>query len=637
MENFLNTLNEKILIIDYTGKILFLNKSLLIQLGYKPNEIINKNILSLTFTKDINAFLLKDTPLKNLYIISKNSFPIEFNINTSRGLYKNTDSIFIKLENYTDNITCDNHKNFIFNNKDNIKKFERIDKSLTLKNNYEIDIAKSNVQLNSINNLLKQNLDCTNEFTFFNELSDAILESLNCDEFHAWIYFNESLIPYCSSSYDELTKNFQSIQLTHYQYETLIKPFTGWGLYDIDSLASNKLHKYYRKTIKQICVQPIFYNNKFLGLIYIGYKDKFTPVVNRNDFISTLCNHFGMSMHNYLLSNNLKIELHKRLKTEKELSFLLRTATDLTATIASNGDFLKINEGWIKLLGYTKEELLSMNLLTLTHSNDKYKLHDLFSGNLDSISTITDLCIRLITKNNCIKWLNWNCSYINSDNVIMFTGKDITDKKELEIEKKLMEESLHVENIKNEFFANISHEFKTPLNIILASLQVINHNIFNKNIKFSKDFNLKKYTNSIKQNSYRLLRLANNLIDITKIDSGYYEIQPKNCNIVSIIEDITISVAQYMKDKGIDLIFDTSFEEIIISCDPDKIERIMLNLLSNAVKYTKSPGIINVFIDKTEDTVIISVKDTGIGIPKENISIIFERFIQVDDTLTRKC
>ena len=213
MENFLNTLNEKILIIDYTGKILFLNKSLLIQLGYKPNEIINKNILSLTFTKDINAFLLKDTPLKNLYIISKNSFPIEFNINTSRGLYKNTDSIFIKLENYTDNITCDNHKNFIFNNKDNIKKFERIDKSLTLKNNYEIDIAKSNVQLNSIDNLLKQNLDCTNEFTFFNELSDAILESLNCDEFHAWIYFNESLIPYCSSSYDELTKNFQSIQL----------------------------------------------------------------------------------------------------------------------------------------------------------------------------------------------------------------------------------------------------------------------------------------------------------------------------------------------------------------------------------------------------------------------------------------
>ena len=200
-----------------------------------------------------------------------------------------------------------------------------------------------------------------------------------------------------------------------------------------------------------------------------------------------------------------------------------------------------------------------------------------------------------------------------------------------------MEESLHVENIKNEFFANISHEFKTPLNIILASLQVINHNIFNKNIKFSKDFNLKKYINSIKQNSYRLLRLANNLIDITKIDSGYYEIQPKNCNIVSIIEDITISVAQYMKDKGIDLIFDTSFEEIIISCDPDKIERIMLNLLSNAVKYTKSPGIINVFIDKTEDTVIISVKDTGIGIPKENISIIFERFIQVDDTLTRKC
>lgn len=635
MENFFNILNEKILIIDHTGKILFSNKALLIQLGYKLNEIIDKNILSFILNKNINTlFNIKDKSLKNLDIISKNSLPIKFNTKISKGLYKNTNSIFIKLECYNeDNITDDDYK------KNNMKNFKRIYNPLTLtpENNYEMDIAKSNIQLNSINNLLKQNIDCTDEFASLNRLSNTILESLNCDEFHAWIYVNESLIPYCSSSYDELVKNFHSIQLTHYKYETLIKPFTDWGLHDIDFLSPSKLHKYYRKTIKQICVQPIYYNNKFLGLIYIGYKDKFTPVVHNNEFISTLCNRFGLLMHNYLLSNNLKIELHKRVKTEIELSFLLKTATDLTATIAANGDFLKINEGWIKLLGYTKEELLSMNLLSLTHSDDKYKLYDLFSSKLHSITTITDLCIRLITKNGCVKWLNWNCSYIDSDNVIMVTGKDITDKKELEIEKKLMEESLHIENIKNEFFANISHEFKTPLNIILASLQVINHNTFNENIKCSKDFNLKKYTNSIKQNSYRLLRLANNLIDITKIDSGYYEIHPKNCNIVSIIEDITLSVAQYLKDKGIDLIFDTSFEEIIISCDPDKIERIMLNLLSNAVKYTKSPGVINVFIDKTEDNVIISVKDTGIGIPKENISIIFERFIQVDDTLTRKC
>ncbi|MBP3917250.1 HAMP domain-containing sensor histidine kinase, partial [Clostridium sp.] len=189
----------------------------------------------------------------------------------------------------------------------------------------------------------------------------------------------------------------------------------------------------------------------------------------------------------------------------------------------------------------------------------------------------------------------------------------------------------------NEFFANISHEFKTPLNIILISLQVIGQNLNNNNIIIANDFNFNKYTASIKQNSYRLLRLANNLIDITKIDTGHYEIHKKNCNIISIIEDITLSVAQYVNYKNIELLFDTTVEELIICCDPDKIERIMLNLLSNAIKYTNSNGTINVNIDTTDTNVIISVKDTGIGISKENQSIIFERFMQVDDTLTRKC
>ena len=115
-----------------------------------------------------------------------------------------------------------------------------------------------------------------------------------------------------------------------------------------------------------------------------------------------------------------------------------------------------------------------------------------------------------------------------------------------------MEDALQVESLKNEFFANISHEFKTPLNIILASLQVIAQNIDNENILISDNFNFNKYTSSIKQNSYRLLRLANNLIDITKIDTGYYEIHQKNCNIISIIEDVTLSVAQYINDKNIE-------------------------------------------------------------------------------------
>ena len=340
--------------------------------------------------------------------------------------------------------------------------------------------------------------------------------------------------------------------------------------------------------------------------------------------------------HNSLQSEKLKENFKLCINTQKELSFLLKTATDITSIMSVNGEFIKVNDGWNNILGYTLDELISKTWYDIIHKNDRDIIKSLINKSMLSES-ILESSTRVKDKNHNIKWIHWSFSYIREENIIITTGRDITDEKKLELEKKLMEDALQVESLKNEFFANISHEFKTPLNIILASLQVIAQNIINKNIIISDNFNFNKYTTSIKQNSYRLLRLANNLIDITKIDTGYYEIHQKNCNIISIIEDITLSVAQYINDKNIELLFDTSTEELILGCDPDKIERIMLNLLSNAVKYTGSNGYIYVNIDTTEDYVIISIKDTGIGISRENQSIIFERFMQVDDTLTRKC
>ena len=144
-----------------------------------------------------------------------------------------------------------------------------------------------------------------------------------------------------------------------------------------------------------------------------------------------------------------------------------------------------------------------------------------------------------------------------------------------------------------------------------------------------------KYIKMMKQNCYRLLRLINNLIDITKIDTGYFHINEINYNIISLIENITLSVADYIENKGMSLIFDTDVEEKIIACDPEKIERIILNLLSNAVKFTPCGGNIIVNIEDNIDNICIRVKDTGRGIPAEKLDSIFERFVQVDKSLAR--
>lgn len=217
------------------------------------------------------------------------------------------------------------------------------------------------------------------------------------------------------------------------------------------------------------------------------------------------------------------------------------------------------------------------------------------------------------------------------------TAMDITKTKKLEEAQIEYEKALEIESIKNELFSNISHEFKTPLNIILGTMQVIDLSIKSNKLIISGDVDFDKYQKSIVQNSYRLLRLVNNLIDMTKIDMGYYSLCRKNKNIIYIIEDITMSVVEYIENKGIELIFDTDVEEAIIACDEEKIERIILNLLSNSIKYIKEDGKIRVGITSTDNEVIVSIKDNGIGIPKEKLEAIFQRFVQVDNILTRKC
>lgn len=198
----------------------------------------------------------------------------------------------------------------------------------------------------------------------------------------------------------------------------------------------------------------------------------------------------------------------------------------------------------------------------------------------------------------------------------------------------MLEKTKELDEMKTNFFATISHEFRTPINIILGVIQLFSY-IDNSKKELSQENFQNRYIKMVKQNCYRLIKLANNLIDITKIDAGYMKMNLKNYNIVYIIEDITLSIVDFVKHKGISLIFDTDEEEIITACDVDKLERIMLNLLSNSVKFVDPGGKIEVKVSKNNDDVIISVKDNGIGIPAEMKETIFDRFQQVDSSLRR--
>lgn len=188
--------------------------------------------------------------------------------------------------------------------------------------------------------------------------------------------------------------------------------------------------------------------------------------------------------------------------------------------------------------------------------------------------------------------------------------------------------------IKSEFFANLSHELRTPLNLIFSSLQILELKI--KNANFKEEKSISKYLNMANQNTYRLLKLVNNIIDSNKITSGYFDYSPQNYDIIYFIEGICQSVVDFAKQKNIDVIFDTYIEEKVVCFDLDKMERIILNILSNAIKFSKDGGVIKIDIEDNDDNIEIKISDNGIGIPKNKLNSIFDRFKQVDGNTIRK-
>ncbi|HEY5584441.1 MAG TPA: PAS domain-containing sensor histidine kinase [Ruminiclostridium sp.] len=185
-----------------------------------------------------------------------------------------------------------------------------------------------------------------------------------------------------------------------------------------------------------------------------------------------------------------------------------------------------------------------------------------------------------------------------------------------------------------EFFANISHELRTPLNVIASTIQLLKMYYSDESLNNRKE-SIIKYIDSMKKNCYRLSKLINNIVDSSKIEAGFFELNLLNHNIVEVVEEIVISVTNFTDSKGLNIIFDTDSEEKIIACDPEKIERIILNLISNAIKFSNHGGEIFVDIKDKSEFVEISVKDNGIGIEEKYLDMIFDRFKQVDKSLTR--
>jgi signal transduction histidine kinase/DNA-binding response OmpR family regulator len=185
-----------------------------------------------------------------------------------------------------------------------------------------------------------------------------------------------------------------------------------------------------------------------------------------------------------------------------------------------------------------------------------------------------------------------------------------------------------VDEMKSRFFANISHEFRTPLTLILGPVKQISEIV--------EDDKIKGDLLVVHRNANKLLGLVNQLLDISKLESGTMKLQTVSQSIVPLLRTLVLSFTSYAERKRIALTFHSTEDEIVAYVDNDKIEKIVTNVLSNAFKFTPEGGSIEVAVTKDDNYVNVRISDTGIGIPNDKIPKIFDRFYQVDGSHTRK-
>lgn len=616
LEDLLDNISISTFVINEEGRYLYVNKAFANILNLARDDIIGN--YNYNYWDDE---VYKEFELNNRDVI-ENKNPKIFNeklvVNNDIQWYKS-----YKCPIYDEN----NKTKYIVATTENINLSKTISEELY--KNFNRTIIKSDY-----NDIEYYNVDLSK---ILSNIGERILDYTKADGLAILMYDKnrEGLIPFIKlKNFNEYFENIRFIPST------------------ISQIYSDKNKKYFNNVYpkisdepisKQICMDELDYlgnyivelSDEFIGIISLNYSNGNSPKFNSDEYMKHICTKIAMIIKNVRLSNQVLVENRKRKYTEKELEQYLNVSVDLVSIVGIDGYLKRLSPNWHNVLGWSEAELLSMSMKEIVHPEEVEKFRRLRKDKLIDIDGKIDRkIVRFKHKKGHDVYLEWSSMYISKQGIYVTAARDITGELEIEKEKRRLEEAVQLELVKNEFFSNISHEFRTPINILIGTMQLINKNIEQNNIDLE---NLKKYTNYIKQNSYRLLRLVNNLIDISKMDIGAYELRASNQNIINIIEDITLSVADYTKNNKINLIFDTNVEELITYCDPDKIERIMLNLLSNAIKYTPEDGNIEVDINATEKDIIVSVKDSGVGIPSDKLDLIFDRFGQVDESFNRKC
>lgn len=308
------------------------------------------------------------------------------------------------------------------------------------------------------------------------------------------------------------------------------------------------------------------------------------------------------------------------------------SAATFRATL--EGDLLDVNEACARLLGhYSRSRAMEAGLTENLVNLDEYVA---MFAELDSDGTVSTSELEFRRPDGSTAWLLCHASIVQSaaggEAVVQGTLMDITERKQLEVISAQRDVAESASKAKSEFLSRVTHEIRTPMNGILGMADLV--------LDTAIDPLQREYLNSIKTSAKSLLAIINDALDFSKIEANRIELDPIEFNLQLELRDAVKALAVSAHEKNLELIcdIDRSFPDVVIA-DPTRFRQILLNLLANAVKFTKEGSVLLRAASVNRNTAAdlhFQIIDTGIGIPPEKRSLIFEPFSQADRSITRE-
>lgn len=355
--------------------------------------------------------------------------------------------------------------------------------------------------------------------------------------------------------------------------------------------------------------------------------------------------HFSQLISDFGIDDKNK---NRNSSVSEQYDFLISTTTDFVFTLDSKGVFTNANESGLKTLGYTSENLIGQHFLDFIDDEAKTDVAMAFQKVLTSKKTINflvsfinkyrnkvlfEVCAKPILENSQIVGMfgfaKNNAQHSKAQTQLEEMQAKLTETQRiLSIERDRAKQQISVleelNRLKNEFISNVSHELRTPLASIVG---------FSETIASDREMpndTVHEFIDIILGEGKRLAKLVNDILDFSKLESGEDVLDKQDFDIWALIAEIEESFKPSAEEKQLNVSFTYPESEVFINADKERITKSLNHIMSNAIKFTPANGRITVIVQEFLKEVEIIISDTGIGIPKEALPNIFQKFYKVN-------